>query len=63
MDALNKAVKKTRGFKTFAVAVLMVVLAGLKAQGYINDEHVDIINMVLMALGFSALRLSMPRKK
>ena len=50
------------GRKTFLAAALLVVLAGLKSQGYLSEEQFQLLNTVLVGLGFAALRLGMKKK-
>lgn len=49
MDAL-------KGKKTYLVGAAMVVLAGLKAQGYISPDVYVIVEGILMGGGLMALR-------
>lgn len=51
-----------RGKKTFFVAVLMVILAGLKAEGYLSEETYQVLMGILGALGIASLRLGMMKK-
>ena len=44
------------GKKTYLVAAGMVLLAGLKQQGYISDEVFQILEAVLLGGGLAALR-------
>ena len=44
------------GYKTYFIAALMVVAAGLQAQGFISAELYGTIQAILMGGGFAALR-------
>lgn len=44
------------GSKSYAVAAAMVIVAGLHAQGYINDGTKDLLQGLLLGGGIAALR-------
>ena len=44
------------GKKTYLVAIGMIILAGLRQQGYINDEMFAILESILTGAGLAALR-------
>ena len=44
------------GWKTYIIAALMVVAAGLQAQGYLSVELYGTIQAILTGGGFAALR-------
>lgn len=44
------------GNRTYIVATVMALLNIAVALGYISPAHLDQINLVLVALGFGALR-------
>ena len=46
------------GKKTYLVAFLGIILAGLKAQGYIDAQLYDVLLGLLGFLGLAALRAS-----
>jgi hypothetical protein len=45
-----------KGYKTYIVAALAVILAGLKALGYIDDTSYQTILAILGGLGLGFLR-------
>ena len=45
-----------RGRKTYLVAAALIVLAGLHAQGYLNDSTYTTLQAMLTGAGFAALR-------
>lgn len=45
-----------KGYRTYIAAVLIVILAGLKAQGYIDDATFQITETVLASVGLITLR-------
>lgn len=45
-----------KGYKTYIIAILMIILSGVKAQGYIDDQTYQIILTLLSGLGLAALR-------
>ena len=49
MDAL-------KGKKTYLIGIAMVILAGLKAQGYIGEDAYKIVEGLLLGGGLMALR-------
>jgi copper homeostasis protein CutC len=53
--------KLLAGKKTFLAAALMVVLAGLKATGYIDDQTYQILITVAGALGLTFLRMGISK--
>lgn len=44
------------GWKTYLVSALLVVLAGLHAQGYISDSLYQTVQTLLLGGGLAALR-------
>jgi len=50
------------GYKSYLVAAAMVVLAGLHAQGYINDSLFVTLQGVLLGGGVAALRSAISGK-
>jgi len=44
------------GYKTYLVAIAMVILAGLHSQGYITDSLFTTISAILAGGGLAALR-------
>ena len=51
-----------KGKKTYIVATLLVIVAGLQAQGYIDTQTSDAIKWLLVGSGFAALRAGMSDK-
>ena len=51
-----------KGRKTYLVGAGMVLLAGLKQQGYISDEVFQILEAVLLGGGLAALRAGVGKK-
>jgi hypothetical protein len=47
---------KLSGWKTYAIAIAMVIASGLAAQGYITQEQLAIIIAILTGGGLAALR-------
>lgn len=45
-----------KGKKTYAIAIVLIVLNGLVALGYLSNDQVNQINIVLGALGLATLR-------
>lgn len=45
-----------RGKKSYIIAILMVIAAGLRAQKYIDDVAYQLIEGVLLGGGIAALR-------
>mgnify|MGYP001593106198 CR=1 FL=1 len=50
------------GKKTYLVAIAMVILAGLRHQGYITDETFVILEGMLTGAGLAALRAGVEKK-
>lgn len=44
------------GYRTYIVAALMVILAGLRVQGYITDSLFTTLETLLTGAGLAALR-------
>ena len=44
------------GYKTYLMAAAMVLLGGLKQQGYVSDEVFQVLEAVFMGGGLAALR-------
>ena len=44
------------GYKSYGVAGLMILVAGLHAQGYISDGTKDLLQGLLLGGGIAALR-------
>lgn len=53
---MNKSLAFLEGKKTYIVAVVLAVLNLAVAFGWITPDHLNQINVVLAALGLSALR-------
>ena len=51
------------GKKTYLVAFLFIVLAGLKGEGYIDTQTHEIIVGILAAAGIATVRHSISRIK
>lgn len=49
------------GHKTYYVAGAMIILAGLHAQGYVNDNTYETMKGILMGGGLAFLRMGMKR--
>lgn len=47
-----------KGYRTFLVAGVGVIVAGLQAQGYISDDQAKIFFELLGFLGLATLRLA-----
>lgn len=47
------------GYRTYLVAAVMVVLSGLKSQGYLDEQTYDLVFNTLMGLGLVTLRAGM----
>lgn len=62
MNVLKKLEEKAEGKKTYIVAAVMVVLSGLRSQGYIDDTSYELILNILVGLGLVTLRLGMKGK-
>ena len=45
-----------RGYRTYLVAALMVILSGLQAQGYVTDTLYTTLQGILLGGGLAALR-------
>ena len=45
-----------KGYRTYAISALMVILAGLHAQGYITDALYTTFQGILLGGGLAALR-------
>lgn len=45
-----------RGYKTYGVAVLMIILSGLHAQGYVTESLYTTLQGLLLGGGLAALR-------
>lgn len=52
----RKRMQKLSGKKTYLAAAIMVVLAGLKSQGFIDENTYQVVLSVVGALGLAALR-------
>jgi len=53
---------KLKGWKTYAVAAVGVIVNGCAAMGYIPAEYIPLVNKVLAFLGLAALRNSVPKQ-
>ena len=53
---MQKVINALSGRKTYIVAVVVALLNLAVAFGWVSPDHLTQINMVLGALGFSALR-------
>ena len=49
------------GSKTYMVAGLMVIIAGLHAQGYLNDSTYQSIQGLLTGAGLAFLRMGIAK--
>ena len=56
---MTTIIKFFEGKKTYIVAILMVITAGLYQQGYIDETTFKAIEGVLAGGGFAALRSGM----
>lgn len=63
MEFLKKLRAFLQGKKTYIAAALLVILSGLKAEGYITAEVYEVILGFLGALGLASLRAAVARKK
>lgn len=50
---------KLKGYKTYLVMLIGIVLNGLAAQGYIDASTIDLANKILVFLGLGAVRNGM----
>ena len=50
------------GKKTYIIAIAMVVLAGLHAQGYMSDGNFGTLQALLTGGGLAALRAGVAKK-
>lgn len=55
--------KGLKGYRTYLVAIALVLLSGLEAQSLITPEQHELGLQVLIALGFTTLRAALPSKK
>ena len=55
---LKKTASVINGKKSYFIAVLLVVLSGLKGEGYITIEQYELALGLLSAAGLAALRHS-----
>lgn len=51
-----KLIQALSGKKTYLVAVVIAVLNLAVAMGWVSPEHLEQINVILVALGLGALR-------
>jgi hypothetical protein len=51
------------GYKSYGIAALMVIVAGLHAQGYLNDGTKDLLQGLLLGGGIAALRAGIASSK
>jgi len=56
MKLLSKGWTFLDGKKAYLVAILFVVLAGLKSEGYVTPELYELVVAVLGGLGLAAVR-------
>ena len=61
MTAQKETVMK--GYRTYLVAAVMVIVAGLHAQGYITDSLYTTLQGVLLGGGLAALRAGVSASK
>ena len=47
-----------KGYKTYLVAGLAIVVSGLQAQGYISADQAQLFFELLAALGLATLRMA-----
>ena len=45
-----------KGYRTYIIAALMVILSGLQAQGYITESLYGTLQGILLGGGLAALR-------
>jgi type IV secretory pathway VirB2 component (pilin) len=60
-DFLAKTFELINGKKTYLVAILFVIIAGLKAEGYISVDQYELVIGILGALGLASLRHGMSK--
>lgn len=53
---MNQLWNTLKGWKTYIVAGVMIVIAGLHAQGYITADQLELLELVLLGLLGGALR-------
>ena len=51
-----------KGYKTYIVMIVGVIVNGMVAMGYIPEEFLGTINSVLAFLGLGALRAGVAKK-
>ena len=51
-----------KGYKTYIIVIVGVIVNGLVAMGYIGAEHLVLINSILGLLGLGAIRLGIDNK-
>ena len=49
------------GKKTYIIIVIAVIVNGLASQGYLTDQHVQLINTILGFLGLGTLRAAVKK--
>ena len=52
-----------KGYRTYIIAALMVILSGLHAQGYITDALYTTLQGILLGGGLAALRAGVAGSK
>ena len=52
-----------KGYRTYLVAAVMVIVAGLHAQGYISDSLYTTLQGILLGGGLAALRAGVSASK
>ena len=55
--------KNLEGKRTYLVGFILVVLSGLKAQGYLDQATYDVVFNALVGVGLVTLRMGMQKKK
>lgn len=45
-----------KGKKTYIIAIIMVIIAGLQARGYITADQAKTVEAILTGAGLAALR-------
>lgn len=56
MQKLQDLYYRLDGYKTYIIAIVAAVVNLLVALGWLTTEHLDTINVILVALGGAAIR-------
>lgn len=51
-----------KGKKTYIIAAVLIVLNGMVALGYLSNEQINQINVLLGALGLATLRAGVTKQ-